>query len=69
MNRRKRTIIAGLWVAVAGVMALSLEPGVPSTASEVVRVFVILMALGLASLYAFDPKGLLSRTPFDDQES
>ena len=67
MNRRKRTIIAILWVAVAGVMSLSIEPGVPTTLGDGLRLFVILMALALATLYAFDPKGILERTHLDSQ--
>ncbi|MFC4542360.1 hypothetical protein ACFO5R_10525 [Halosolutus amylolyticus] len=64
MDRRQRTIVGILWISVAGVMALTLEPGIPSTASAIARLFVVLLALFLAVVYLFDPWGVLSRQPF-----
>ncbi|MFC7230768.1 hypothetical protein ACFQMM_03925 [Saliphagus sp. GCM10025308] len=62
MNRRQRTITAVLWISVAGVMAITLEPSVPTDLAEAARVFVVVLALGLAGVYLFDPWGLISRT-------
>ena len=64
MELRQRLVVACLWVAVAGVMALSLEPTVPSSTNEFVRVGVIVLALALAGLYLLDPKNLISQHPF-----
>ena len=64
MELRQRLVVACLWVAVAGVMALSLEPTVPSTPSELVRVGVIVLALVLAGIYVLDPRNLISQHPF-----
>ncbi|WP_254768808.1 hypothetical protein [Salinilacihabitans rarus] len=59
MEPRRRAIVATLWLAVAGVMALTLEPAVPSTAGEVARLFVVVLATFLAIVYAVDPWGVL----------
>ncbi|AFZ71958.1 hypothetical protein [Natronobacterium gregoryi] len=64
MDTRDRLIVGGLWLAVAGVMAITLELGLPSTASEVARLFVVVVALLLAVLYLFDPWELVSGQPF-----
>ncbi len=60
MNRRKRAIVSGLWIAVALVMATTLGFGVPSSASAVARLFVVAVALFLAGVYALDPWNAVS---------
>ncbi|USZ72345.1 hypothetical protein [Natronosalvus halobius] len=62
MNRRQRTITAVLWIGVAAVMAITLEPTIPTDLAGVARLFVVVLALGLAGVYLFDPWGLISRT-------
>ncbi|WP_265112183.1 hypothetical protein [Halosolutus halophilus] len=64
MDRRQRVIVGLLWISVAGVMALTLEPAIPSSASAIARLFVVVLALFLAVVYLFDPWGVLSRQPF-----
>ncbi|SDQ58145.1 hypothetical protein [Natronobacterium texcoconense] len=64
MDTRDRVIVGTLWFSVAAVMALTLEPAIPSTVSEGARLFVVVVALSLSVLYIFDPWGLLSRQPF-----
>lgn len=64
MDTRQRVIVGSLWIGVAAVMATTLEPGVPSTAGAIARLFVVVLALFLAVIYVFDPWGILSRQPF-----
>lgn len=64
MDRRQRTIVGLLWLAVSGVMALTLDIGVPSDANAIARLFVVIVALFLATIYLFDPWGIISRQPF-----
>ncbi|MDQ2049646.1 hypothetical protein RBH26_04030 [Natronolimnohabitans sp. A-GB9] len=61
MNTRQRIIVGGLWIGVAALMAITLEPGVPSTVSEIARLFVVVFALFLAVVYLFDPWDIVSR--------
>ncbi|MDJ1431736.1 hypothetical protein [Halostagnicola sp. A-GB9-2] len=65
MDKRSRLVIGTIWIAVAGVMAITLEPTVPTSGSEILRVFVVLMALFLAAVYLFDPRGIISGKGFD----
>ena len=65
MDRRNRTIVAVIWIAVAGVMATTLEPGVPSDGTAIARLFVVGLALFLAGVYLFDPWEVVSRKPFN----
>ncbi|QLK26426.1 hypothetical protein HYG81_02065 [Natrinema zhouii] len=60
MDRRKRLIVGSLWIGVAAVMATTLDLGVPSSASEIARLFVVAVALFLAGVYVFDPWNLVS---------
>lgn len=64
MEFRQRIVTACLWLAVAGVIATTVEFGVPTTAADAVRLFVVALTLFLAGVYAFDPKGVVSRKPF-----
>ncbi|EMA42626.1 hypothetical protein [Halobiforma nitratireducens] len=64
MDTRDRMIVGTLWIGVAALMAITLEPGVPQTLDDAARLFVIVVALFLAVLYLFDPWELLSRQPF-----
>ena len=61
MDQRKRTVIGVIWLLVAGLMAISIEGGVPSDWADGVRVFVMVLSLLLAGLYIFDPKGIVSQ--------
>lgn len=55
MDTRKRLIVGALWIGVAALMAITLDPGLPSTIGDYVRLFVIVLALLLAAIYVFDP--------------
>lgn len=67
MNVRQRLIIGSLWIGVAALMAISLEPGIPSTVGEIARLFVVIVALYLAAVYFFDPWNIHGRL-MPDQE-
>lgn len=60
MDSQKRLIVAGLWIAVAVVMATTLDLGVPSSVSGAARLFVVVLALFLASVYLLDPWNVVS---------
>lgn len=64
MEFRQRLVVACLWTAVAGVIALTLEPALPSTLDQFARLFVVAVALFLAAVYLLDPKGLISGDVF-----
>ncbi|SIR60318.1 hypothetical protein [Natronorubrum thiooxidans] len=64
MDTRQRLIVGSLWIGVAALMAITLEPGVPDSANAFARLFVVIVALFLAVVYLFDPRGILSRQPF-----
>jgi hypothetical protein len=64
MELRQRVIVAALWLGVAALMAITLYPLPPMSASLVLRLFVIAVAAFLAFVYLFDPRGVLSRQPF-----
>ena len=69
MDTRQRLIVGALWISVAAVMALTLEPGVPSTANEFARLFVVVVALFLAFVYLFDPWNVHGRLMPDQGSS
>ena len=64
MNIRQRLIVGSLWIAVAAVMAITIEPGIPSTLGGIIRLFVVVLALFLAGVYLLDPWNVVSRHPF-----
>ncbi|NUB92745.1 hypothetical protein HTZ84_03280 [Haloterrigena sp. SYSU A558-1] len=64
MNIRQRLIVGALWIGVGAVMAITIEPGVPSTASEILKLFVVLLALFIACVYLLDPWNVISRQRF-----
>ncbi|ADB61365.1 hypothetical protein Htur_2488 [Haloterrigena turkmenica DSM 5511] len=64
MNIRQRLIVGALWIGVGAVMAITIEPGIPSTASEFLKLFVVLLALFIAGVYLFDPWNVISRQRF-----
>jgi hypothetical protein len=64
MELRQRVTVAALWLGVAALMAITLYPLPPMSASLVLRLFVIAVAAFLAFVYLFDPRGVLSRQPF-----
>ncbi|MXV62482.1 hypothetical protein GS429_10480 [Natronorubrum sp. JWXQ-INN-674] len=61
MDVRQRLIVGSLWIGVAALMAITLEPGLPSTVSEIARLFVVVVALFLAGVYLFNPRDVLDR--------
>lgn len=67
MDTRQRLIVGSLWIGVAALMAITLEPGVPSTVGDIARLFVVIVALFLAAIYLFDPWDIHSRL-LPDQE-
>ncbi|WP_049920871.1 hypothetical protein [Halopiger djelfimassiliensis] len=64
MDTRGRLLVGSIWIAVAGLMAMTLEPAVPSSAGEIGRLFVVVLALGLACVYLLDPWNIVSQQPF-----
>ncbi|RKD94997.1 hypothetical protein [Halopiger aswanensis] len=64
MNARDRIVVGIIWIAVAGLMATTLELDGGLSAGLIARLLVVLVALFLAGVYLFDPWGLLSRQPF-----
>ncbi|WIV66115.1 hypothetical protein [Natrialbaceae archaeon AArc-T1-2] len=64
MKRRQRLLVGTIWIVVAALIAIGLEPGLPSSLGDVARLFVVLLALFLAVLYLLDPKGIVSKKPF-----
>ncbi|GAB3675073.1 hypothetical protein [Halopiger thermotolerans] len=64
MNARDRIVVGTIWIAVAGLMAMTLELDGGLSAGLIAQLVVILVALFLAALYLFDPWDLLSRQPF-----
>ncbi|MFP8890074.1 hypothetical protein ACLI4U_09910 [Natrialbaceae archaeon A-CW2] len=62
MDSRQRTVLTLLWLAVAIVMATTLEPTIPSTLGDMARVAVVVLALFLATVYGLDPANLITRT-------
>lgn len=60
MERRKRLVVASLWIGVAVVMATTLEIGVPSSVGGIARLFVVVVALFLAGIYLLDPWNAVS---------
>ncbi|NGM69158.1 hypothetical protein G6M89_09090 [Natronolimnobius sp. AArcel1] len=61
MDSRGRLIVGLLWIGVAGLMAMSLEFGMPSSFDDAVRLFVVVLALFLAVVYLFNPWGVHDR--------
>ncbi len=68
MEFRQRLVVGALWIAVAAVMASTLESAVPSSADAAARLFVVIVALFLAGVYLLDPKNVISRGPFSGDE-
>lgn len=64
MDTRQRLIVGSLWIGVAALMALTIEPGVPSSPGAIARLFVVGLALFLASVYLLNPWNILDRQPF-----
>ncbi|SEV83707.1 hypothetical protein [Natrinema salifodinae] len=61
MNFRQRLVAAALWIGVAALMAITLEPGLPTSVDAVARLFVVVTALALAAVYVYDPWDVISR--------
>ena len=64
MDRRRQSIVGALWIAVAGLMAITIDPTDPTALENLARLFVVVLALFLAVVYLFDPWNVLSRQPF-----
>lgn len=64
MELRQRLIVGAIWIVVAALFAIGLEPGVPTSVGGVARLFVVLLALFLAVLYLLDPNDIVSKKPF-----
>ena len=60
MDDGKRRALSVLWVVVALLMAVSLQGVDLGSAGGIARIAVIVLALFLAAMYAFDPRGFLS---------
>ena len=60
---RRRTIVGLLYLAVAGLMAITVDPTNPTATDSLARLFVVVVALLLAVVYLFDPLGILERHP------
>lgn len=61
MERRQRLIAGTIWIAVAAVMATTLEPGIPSSMKAFAQLFVVIVSLLLGFTYVFDPWDVISR--------
>lgn len=61
MERRQRLIAGTIWIAVAAVMATTLEPGIPSSVRALAQLFVVIVSLLLGLAYVFDPWDVISR--------
>lgn len=64
MEDGKRRALAVLWVAVALLMAVSLQGVDLGSTGGIARLAVVALALLLAGVYAFDPRGFVSDRPF-----
>lgn len=64
MERRRRLVVGTLWIAVAGLIGLTIDPTDPTAADVIVRLFVVVLASFLAIVYLFDPWDVLDRQPF-----
>ena len=61
METRQRRVVGAVWIGVAVLIATTIESTVPTTAVDVLRVLVILLALFLAGVYLLDPWDVLDR--------
>ena len=59
MTQRRHLIVATLWIAVAGLMAITIDPAEPTSLRTLTQSFVVLLALFLAVMYLFDPFGVV----------
>ena len=64
MEFRQRVVVGTIWIAVALLLASTLEPAVPSSAGDVARLFVVVLSLFLAGVYLLNPRDVVSRKPF-----
>lgn len=64
MDTRQRLIVGSLWIGVAALMAMTIDPGNPTSRSSIVRLFVVGLALFLAGVYLLNPWNVLDRQPF-----
>ena len=64
MEDGKRRALAVLWIVVALLMAVSLQGADLGSAGGIARIAVIVLALVLSGVYAFDPRGIVSERPF-----
>jgi hypothetical protein len=64
MEHGKRRALAVLWLVVALLMVVTLRGVALSSLGGVARLTVIVLALVLSSVYAFDPRGIVSSRPF-----
>lgn len=64
MDTRQRLVVGSLWIGVAALMAITVEPGVPTSLGGVIRLFVVALALFLAGVYLLNPRNVLDRHPF-----
>ncbi|WP_290813943.1 hypothetical protein [Halovivax sp.] len=68
MDSSKRVVVAAIWIAVAALIAVTIDPGAIATTAGILRLFVVGLALFLAGVYLFDPWGVASRGPFERPE-
>ncbi|WP_049926986.1 hypothetical protein [Halopiger goleimassiliensis] len=66
MTDRQRVIVAVLWIAVAGLISITLDPTDPTSLETIARLLVVLTALLLAGVYLFNPRGILDHRPHSD---
>jgi len=64
MEPGKRRALAVLWLVVALLMVVTLRGVALSSLGGVARLAVIVLALVLSGVYAFDPRGIVSSRPF-----
>jgi len=64
MDDGKRHALAALWLVVALLMAATLGGVEVTSVSGVARIVIVVLALALSSVYAFDPRGIVSERSF-----
>ena len=71
MEFRKRAVVGTIWLVVAALMAITVDPSIPSSANQAGRMGVVALALFLAIVYYVDPWNVVTKGPFEyrDEET
>ena len=55
MSSRRRFIVAVVWLAVGGLIAIGIDPGDPTATETLLRLFVVALTIFLAAVYVLEP--------------